>query len=93
MVRAEIIFIKPILIAAFDKSERCNNDVKFSEGDWMTASNLIKEEHLAFQRNGRVVGTLEISLELAFERLAKSQIVISSRFSYRTKVFLYLVDI
>lgn len=60
--------------------------MKFSESDWVMVSNSIKE-HLIFQRPGQVAGTLEISLKLAFEGLvAKSQIAVSSRFSYRTNL-------
>lgn len=31
--RREIKFIQPTLLAALDKNERCNNDVKFSKCD------------------------------------------------------------
>ena len=57
------------LVAVFDKSERCNNEVKFREGDWVVVSNLIKAEHLIFCRKGPVTGTSEIFLELAVEGL------------------------
>lgn len=52
-------------MVAFDKSERYNNGVKFCEGGWVTGSNLIKEEHLIFQRNGQVADTFRSPLSLA----------------------------
>lgn len=64
---AEIQFAWSILTAAFDKSKRYNNELKFSEDNWVMVFDLIREKNFDFPKKWmgrRYLGTSPLSLPL-----------------------------